>query len=326
MISWGNLGFSETLPAREFSLASLAVDQVAGHLAAGRLSIRTGPLVTRLSSRLPDVAPYLQSVYRFHPAIIDAPFADFHLQVRTPKNLRRWLRPQVEFSLDGETPFEPLPRDQAPAVLEWGLNWAIASSCHQWLSIHAACLERDGQAVILPAPPGSGKSTLCAALALRGWRLLSDELTLVDPSTLQIHGLARPINLKNASIELIRRLDPGAQWGPQVFDTIKGQVTHLCPPQESVARMDEPAIPRWIVFPRFEAGAEPQLVPRRKAPTFTELAQNAFNYSVLGELGFMTVGQILDRSDCYDFTYSRLDDAFEVFEALAQDDPGLAST
>jgi predicted ATPase len=31
--------------------------------------------------------------------------------------------------------------------------------------------------VILPAPPGSGKSTLCAALVTRGWRLLSDELT-----------------------------------------------------------------------------------------------------------------------------------------------------
>jgi len=303
----------------ERPLGSVAVDRLLDLLRDGRLSVRTGPLVTRLRSRLPDVAHYLELAYQYHPALVDAPFADFHLTVRTPRNLRRWLRPQVEFSLDGDVPFEPLPRAQAPAVLEWGLNWAIAASCHQWLTIHAACLERDGAAVILPAPPGSGKSTLCAALALRGWRLLSDELTLVDPSTLQVQALARPINLKNASIELIRRFEPATQWGPQVYDTVKGQVTHLCPPRDSVARMDQTALPRWVIFPRYVAGADPELLPCRKAPTFTELAKNAFNYSVLGEMGFETVARILDRCDCHEFTYSRLDDAVQVFDALLRD-------
>jgi predicted ATPase len=32
-------------------------------------------------------------------------------------------------------------------------------------------VERDGHALILPAMPGSGKSTLTAALVQRGWRL-----------------------------------------------------------------------------------------------------------------------------------------------------------
>lgn len=308
-------------PARghEATLASLSFEEVRDALAAGRLSVRTGPLITQLRSGLPDVAHYVRQAYRHHPASIDAPFSDFHLTVRVPRNLRRWLRPQVEFSLDGDVPFEPLPRDQAPAVLEWGLNWAIASSCHQWLGVHAACIEREGAAVILPAPPGSGKSTLCAALVLRGWRLLSDELTLIDTATLQVQALARPVNLKNASIELIRSFEPSTEWGPQVFDTVKGRVTHLCPPRSSVARMNETAMPRWVVFPRFEAGAQPTLTPRRKAATFTQLGENAFNYGVLGELGFEVIGRVLDLCDCYDFTYSRLEDALEVFESLAQE-------
>ncbi len=284
----------------------------------GELGIHTGPLLARVRTSLPDVAQYLSVVYRHHPFTIDPEFSDFHIEVRTPKNLRRWLRPQVEFLIDGDSPFEPLPRDQAPALLEWGLNWSIAASCHQWLTIHAASLERNGLAVILPAPPGSGKSTLCAALAVRGWRLLSDELTLIDPESLSAHALARPINLKNASIDLIKRFEPSAAWGPMAFDTIKGRVTHMCPPKSSVQQMRDTAAPRWIVFPTYKPGAEPLLTPRSKLPTFTHFAENAFNYSILGELGFDTVGRLIDRCDCYDFVYSRLEDALEVFQWLAE--------
>ena len=51
---------------------------------------------------------------------------------------------------------------------------------HQYLIIHAAVVEKNGLAAILPAPPGSGKGTLTAGSVLSGWRLLSDELTLID--------------------------------------------------------------------------------------------------------------------------------------------------
>ena len=283
----------------------------------GAFALQTGLLITRLKTSCPDVARSVHTLYANHPFLAEPAFSDFHVEVREPRNLRRWLRKQVEFLIDGDPPFEPLPRDQAPAFFEWGLNWSVAASCHQWFSIHAASLERNGLAVVLPAPPGSGKSTLCTALALRGWRLLSDELTLIDPDTLMANALARPINLKNASIDLIRAFEPSAVWGPETYDTAKGRVTHLQPPADSVDRMLETAEPRWIVFPRYQAGAEPLLTPRTKPQTFMDLAENSFNYSTLGETGFDVVGRLVDQCDCYDFTYSRLEDALEVFEWIA---------
>lgn len=286
-------------------------------LSTGQLALQTGPLVFRIKSTMPDVARSVHMLYGRHPFFVDPEFADFHVELRSPKNLRRWMRRQAEFLIDGESPFEPLPRDQAAAMLEWGMNWAIASSCHQWLTIHAASLERDGQLVILPAPPGSGKSTLCAGLALRGWRLLSDELTLIELDSLKAHALARSINLKNQSIDVIRRFEPSALWSPETYDTAKGRVTHLVPPVSSVDRMLETAQPRWIVFPRYVADAEPLLTPRSKVQTFTHFAENAFNYSILGELGFEVVGRLIQQCDCFDFEYSRLDDALEVFDWLA---------
>lgn len=298
-------------------LADLDPAAVACSLRRGSLVLQTGLLSVRLRSRLPSVHHYLAHAYAQHPVALGHPFADFSVEVRTPANLRRWLKPQAQFYVDGQAPFEPLSLDQAPALMEWGMNWTIAASCHQWLMLHAACLERDGRAVVLPAPPGSGKSTLCAALALRGWRLLSDEMCLIDPERLQIVALARPINLKNASIDVIRAFDPDARWGPLTFDTVKGRVTHLCPPAESVVRMQEPAHPRWIVFPQWVSGAEPELTPKSRRETFIELARNAFNYGTLGLLGFETMGRLVKACDPYAFRYDRLQDALEVFDWIA---------
>jgi hypothetical protein len=49
-----------------------------------------------------------------------------------------------------------------------------------------------------------------------------------------------------------------------------------------------------------------------------DLARNAFNYALLGRLGFETLSDVIARSDCYDFSYSRLDDAVDTFDQLAR--------
>jgi HprK-related kinase A len=133
-------------------------------------------------------------------------------------------------------------------------------------------VERSGCALVLPGPPGSGKSTLCAALISRGWRLLSDELTLLDPVTANVVPLPRPVSLKNASIAAIRQFYPAAELGPPVHDTAKGSVAHLKAPTDSVRRASELARPRWIVLPRYETGASAHLAQLSKARTFMYLA------------------------------------------------------
>jgi HprK-related kinase A len=139
-------------------------------------------------------------------------FADFHVSVDPQTKLRQGLRPKVNFSFDGIAPFEPEPLDQAYPMLERGLDWCVSEHAHQYLMIHAAVVEKNDQAVILPAAPDAGKSTLVAALVLSGWRLLSDELALIDRKTGWIHPLPRPIRLKNESIPLIRAFHADAYF------------------------------------------------------------------------------------------------------------------
>ncbi|CAN5209774.1 HprK-related kinase A [soil metagenome] len=299
-------------------LGSLSLPALQERLAEG-LILRTGPFSFRIRSHQHQVAAGLALLYTDFPIVDEPGFVDFHVELGLVTGLRRWIRPQVNFWLDGYSPFKPLPADHAFAMLEWGMNWCMVGRAHHYLMLHAAVLERRGACVIMPGEPGAGKSTLTAALMLSGWRLLSDELTLVDRDDGRIAALARPVSLKNASIDIIRRFDSQAILGESAYDTHKGTVAHLRPGADSVAQIDSKGRAAHIVFPKWQADANgAQLRPRAKADAFVLLANNAFNYSVLGRRGFELNAGLIDGSDCWDFSYSQLDDALCAFEGLCK--------
>ena len=298
-------------------VAELKDRELADLLAGPGLRLRTGPVVTRIQSHLPEVARGVALHYAAHPVERPEGFADFHVRIAPPRNLRRWLRPQVLFQFDGAPPFLPLPADQAFPILEWGLNWCVSAHYHRHFILHAAVVERSGGALLLPAPPGSGKSTLCAGLLSRGWRLLSDELALIDPATGDVVPLPRPVSLKNASIEVIARFAPGAVLGPTVRDTLKGSVAHMTPPVDSVRRASEPARPRWVVLPRYEAGAVLRLEPLPRGRAFMQLVDSAFNYHLYGREGFEVLARMVETCACYQLAYGDLEDAVRACADLA---------
>jgi HprK-related kinase A len=231
--------------------------------------------------------------------------------------LPRWLRPQAAFSFDGMQPFKPLPRDQAFSMLESGLNWCVSTQAHHYLVLHAAAVEKNGLAVILPAPPGSGKSTLTAGLVLSGWRLLSDELTLVDRKTGQIQPLPRPISLKNESINVIRQFSTDAYINRASRITTNSMVAHMRPPRESVRRQHETARPGWFVLPKWETDAATQFTPRSQAQALMQVTQAAFTHNDLGEEASRLVSARFDQIPCLDFRYSHLQEAVDAFDQLA---------
>ena len=212
-------------------------------------------------------------------------------------------------------------------MMEWGLNWCVSTHSHERLVIHAAGIERFGRAMILPGSPGSGKSTLVAAMVLSGaWRLLSDELVRIDPQTRLVHPLPRPISLKNQSIDVIRIKAPSAVISPVVRDTLKGTVAHLRAPRASVELQHQTAIPAWIVFPRFLREASLSMRELPKGEAFMRLADNSMNYGVLGEHGFDLLGAVVDACECYECEYGDLAQVSPALDRLADRVVGDAGT
>jgi HprK-related kinase A len=278
-----------------------------------------GPFVVFLRAELPDADAALGALYADFPTWpADAEiFADFHIGLERPHGLRRWLRRQVLFSYDGERPYKPLKAGHALLMFEGGLNWTIAENANFFLVLHAASIERDGRTAVLPAPSGSGKSTLCAALVSRGWRLISDETTLISLADGTISAVSRPISLKNESIEAIRRFVPDGVFAGPFSGTEKGTVAFLKPPADSVRRVGEPAVPAWIVMPKFARHAAPLLTGRGKADTFMAITESAYNLDLFGRAGFETLATLVDRCDCYDFVYGELEDGVAIFDKIA---------
>lgn len=300
-----------------FLSRTLSVGECARLLQGAGFSVRSGPFTYRLRSNAPSLLEPLAQLYRGYPAALETDFHDFDVVIERASGLRGHVRPQVRFRFDGAAPFVPLPLAHAFPMLEWGMNWCISTQVQHYLLVHSAVVERGGRCVVLPAPPGSGKSTLCAALIHRGWRLLSDEVAVIELDGSTIHPLVRPVSLKNRSIDVIRAFEPLAELNQPVPNTNKGTVAHMRAPEEHVRRMDEAAPPAWVVFPQWKADAKPSLTRRDRGETLLDLARNSFNYGTLGKTGFAAMARLVQSCECHDFEYGHLDDAMAVFDALA---------
>lgn len=280
------------------------------------LRIEIGPFAVSLRSRLKRVAEQITFFYGDYPMVQDDGFVDFHIRIDKPAGLRHWIRPQAIFSFDGFAPFKPLPEDQAFAMFEWGLNWCIATTSHQYLIVHAAVVEKNHRALILPGEPGAGKSTLCAALVSRGWRLLSDEMALIDPGNLEITPVPRPIGLKNESIAIMNEFGDVAHIGPSVSDTAKGTVAHMRPATDSIIHSTRTSCPGHVIFPAYSAGSDTQLQAVEKSRALTRIAEQSFNYHILGRDGFDALKRLVSNYPAFDLSYSQLDSAISECNAL----------
>jgi HprK-related kinase A len=299
-------------------VGDLTQAELSRRLGGDGLAVRIGPFDAAIHAHVPQLVPVLRHLYNDYPLLPAKRERSFHVRVERQWQFLPKPRRVVRFLVDGRAPHADMPLYQAPAVLEWGINLVIALRYHCFLMLHAAVVEREGFALVLPAAPGSGKTTLCAALIHRGWRLLSDEFGIVRPGTIDFLPIPRPMPLKNESIPLIQDFAPEASWGPVIPNTRKGTIRHLRPSRADIDQSAVPAPLRWVVFPQWRANAALDLRQIPPVEGFARIASNAFNYEMLGHEGFSTVKSLINACGCFTLEYSRLDDAISVLDAMVR--------
>lgn len=297
----------------------LSVDEFGSRLRTG-LNLQIGPFVAKVCADPISLVNPLYALYQDYRLLTNDNVFSFHVQLNERRNFPRLDNEVVRFMVDGRAPHEDMPAEQALPVLEWGLNLVIALRFHCYLMLHSAVVEIGGKAMLLPAAPGHGKTTLSTGLSLRGWRLLSDEFGLLRPGSTELIPVPRPMALKNQSVDVIRQFEPEAVIGPATPNTRKGTVAHVKPPSRSIIDSDQTAPAKWVVFPRWRPGVPSSLTEVSKAEGFMFLATNAFNYELLGEAAFHTVTGLINQTRCFRFEYSDLDDAVAMLTDFASRD------
>ncbi|MEM1155698.1 MAG: HprK-related kinase A [Pseudomonadota bacterium] len=282
------------------------------------LRLHVGPYIYCIQSPDSLIHGGLRTLYAHFPVAENDTFADYHIELRPSSRLQQ-LRGKIDFFSDERLPFDRIDNKHAYAFLEWGMNWCVSVNANEYLKLHSAVVSKDENVLILPGLPGAGKSTLCAAMALSGWRVLSDEHALVRLDKPEVVPICRPISLKNESISVIAAFSSEVVMGPHTRDTHKGDVVHvkadLHPDSHDFSSL--PA--KLMVFPQFEPGSETVLTPRSRAESFMFAAHHSFNYGLLGQAGFRAMETLIDALECFDLKYSDLDEAIHLLSDLHQD-------
>lgn len=296
------------------TVADIPFESLLERLAGAGVALDLGACAARFRSTHRAFGESMRTLYGAFPIEPDSGFADVTVSLHVRRAL---LGPGwAQIFVDGESPFRILPAAMHLPLVEWGLNWTIAHRLHAWLVLHAGVIARGDRALLMPAFSGVGKSTLTAALMCHGYRLLSDEFCALDPATGSLMPVLRPVCLKNDSIDRIAARWPERPIGPPTAGTHKGTVAHLAPTAESVAARKRSARPEFVVFPRYQAGAPALFEPVDAARAFVKLSGNAFNYSLLGEAGFVALTNLLAQCRIYELRYSNFDEAFGHIDSL----------
>ena len=281
----------------------------------------TGAFTIHLKIGLAHLVDDFAMMYADYP-IEDPPRIDYARVRIAPRSLlRRYVCPHAHAWVNGQEPFDPVPAERAYTLLESAFNWIVATDDFAPLVLHSAVLERGGLALLMPAPTGSGKSTLCAALAWRGWRLLSDEMALFSLRNGRLLANPRPVSLKNKAVGVIRSFEPDACLTRVFRGTPKGDIAYMRAPPGSIARADETAIPSLVIAPAYVAGSATIIKPMSKVEGFRLLTDNAVNYSSVLKPGFDIVTGLVENCRFYTLTYSNLAEATELIGNLQSEPP-----
>jgi hypothetical protein len=199
-----------------------------------------------------------------------------------------------------------------------GALWSAAINAHNFLFyIHAGTVGKGEFCVLLPAAPGSGKSSLTAALTHRGFRFFSDEVALIEPDTFMVNPMPLAFCAKSTGWDLLARYYPEILSVPTHLRGDGKIVRYVAPPADRVQKA--PAAISHIVFPHYDKESKTELQPIARS-------------EALGRLMTECMGkkQRLDRNNveqlihwisgihCYTLPFSSLEDAAElVTQAIA---------
>jgi energy-coupling factor transporter ATP-binding protein EcfA2 len=79
----------------------------------------------------------------------------------------------------------------------------LASRSQGLVSLHAACVGRDGRGILLMGPSGSGKSTVTLLSVLQGLDILSEDSVFVAPETMLATGVTNFLHVRSDSLRWV---------------------------------------------------------------------------------------------------------------------------
>ena len=278
------------------------------------ITLRIGPATFRIGSAWPQPIAQLARLYAAYPDV-SGQIADFTVRLQPTSLMRRFIRPSIFITGDhGLADAAPMSLSHGLLAAEMGMNLQMALGWRRHLLLHASSVEKDGRVLVMTGESGSGKSTLAALLGERGWRFMGDEFALLDCASGAILPFPRLVSLKNRAIDVVTHAVGEARMGPLLAATAKGDIRHMVPRADAVARMGEGGMPALLLFPRFGHAADVRTLGQGEI--FMRLTQASTNYVTLGEPAFTGLTRFVAQVPARAIDFPSGDDAIAMVEHL----------
>jgi hypothetical protein len=187
-----------------------------------------------------------------------------------------------------------------------------------FLEVHAGVVSNGKKCLLLPAAPGSGKTTLTAALSAAGFQYFSDEVALLEEPNLEVSPVPISLSVKSGALEVLAPLHPQLRSSHKHVREDYETVTYLNPPSPSFRYELNRTYPAgWIVFPRYSPGATTELRPIGKAEALARLMQEVLVVATtLDKRIVRSLVRWIQRVECYELPNSSLSQAVQLLGGL----------
>ena len=222
--------------------------------------------------------------------------------------------------LDGRLVQRCARLDQLAPIVKWVLLAESINRYRYLLYIHAGVVRSARGCLLLPAPAGSGKTSLTAALVRAGFVYLSDEVALLEEHTPCVRSVPVSLCVKDGAWDLLIPRYPELR-DLAVHYRFDGKIVrYLNPPAEALDCDPEVGHPvRWMVFPRHTPGVRTALRPLCRADALCRLLEQCLAMpNPLDQAQVASLVRWITGIPCFEMPMSSLDDAVALLHELCQ--------
>jgi hypothetical protein len=210
----------------------------------------------------------------------------------------------LRLTVGGRPTYHGPSEEMAAACLLDEAMYHLADRSRSGLVLHAGGAASGEGAVLLPGTSGSGKTTLTSWLVSHGWRYLTDELVFIATGSSLVQGLARPLNVKDAALPVLREFVDLDAHLDQTLATPQGLL--LRPSVLGNARPAGRTTISRLVFPHYVPRAAYALTPLSPAKAGARLMGCLVNARNLDGHGFPEVTRLVRKIPAYELRYGSI--------------------